>query len=64
MGAGERFRANAELCYRLAVRLRKPEHQQFARELAAAWIALAEQVERAEARSLSNGDGKDPPKKG
>ena len=62
MGAGDRFRENAALCYRLAVRLRKPEHQQFARELAAAWIALAEQVERA-ARSLSGLEGKDPPEK-
>jgi hypothetical protein len=62
MGSGDRFRVNAELCDRLAVRLRKPEHQQFARELAAAWIALAEHVERAEARSLCNADGKDPPK--
>jgi hypothetical protein len=63
MGAGDRYRANAELCRRLAVRLRKPEHQQFARELAAAWVALAEHVERTEARSLSAAEGKDPPKK-
>jgi hypothetical protein len=53
MGAGDRFRANAAVCYRLAVRLRKPEHQQFARELAAAWIELAEHVERVQTRSLS-----------
>jgi hypothetical protein len=54
MGIGDRFRKNAERCLRLAVRLNKPEHQQFARELAAAWIALAENVERAKDRLQSN----------
>jgi hypothetical protein len=54
MGIGDRFRKNAECCLRLAVRLNKPEHQQFARELAAAWIALAENVERAKDRLQSN----------
>jgi hypothetical protein len=38
----DEFRKNAEECRRLAERLRKPEHRQFARELASAWIELAE----------------------
>jgi hypothetical protein len=63
MGVGDRFRINAETCCHLAERLEKPEHQQFARELAAAWIELAEQAERNNAKPASNVEGNGPTKK-
>jgi hypothetical protein len=44
----EEFRKNADTCNRLAAQLRTHEHQNFARDLAAAWIRLAEQAELAE----------------
>jgi hypothetical protein len=63
MDVGDRFRINAATCYRLAVRLEKPEHRQFARELAAAWIELAEQAERNQAQPASNVEEGGPTKK-
>ena len=43
---GDEFRERAKQCRGLAARLKKAEHRVFAIELANAWIALAEWVER------------------
>jgi hypothetical protein len=44
--SGDEFRERAKQCRGLAARLKKAEHRVFAIELANAWIALAEWVER------------------
>ena len=44
--SGDEFRERAKQCRGLAARLKKAEHRDFAIELANAWIALAEWVER------------------
>ena len=43
---GDEFRERAKQCRGLAARLKKAEHSSFAIDLANAWIALAEWVER------------------
>ena len=43
---GDEFRERAKQCRGLAARLKKAENRDFAIELANAWIALAEWVER------------------
>ena len=43
---GDEFRERAKQCRGLAARLKKAEHSSFAIDLANAWIALAERVER------------------
>ena len=44
--SGDEFRERAKQCRGLAARLKKAENRDFAIELANAWIALAEWVER------------------
>ena len=43
---GDEFRERAKQCRGLAARLKKAEHSSFAIDLANAWTALAEWVER------------------
>jgi len=45
----EEFRKRADECYSLSVLLRNPGHKSVALYLAAAWLELAQQVERREA---------------
>jgi hypothetical protein len=51
-GNGDEFRERAKQCRGLAARLKKAEHRDFAIELANAWIALAEWVERKAVEAL------------
>jgi hypothetical protein len=44
----EEFRRRADECYRLSVQVQNPEHKALALYLAAAWVELAQQVERRE----------------
>ena len=45
----EEFRGRADACYRLSVQVQNPEHKALALYLAAAWLELAQQMERREA---------------
>ena len=45
----EEFRKRADECYSLSILLRTPGHKSVALYLAAAWLELAQQVERREA---------------
>ena len=45
----EEFRRRADECYRLSVQVQNPDHKALALYLAAAWVELAQQVERREA---------------
>jgi hypothetical protein len=47
--SAEEFRRQADACRRLSVRLKHPEHQSFALELAGAWTALAKRAEAKQA---------------
>ena len=45
----EEFRKRADECYSLSILLRNPGHKSVALYLAAAWLELAQQVERRDA---------------
>jgi len=59
----EEFRRRADECYRLSVQVQNPEHRALALYLAAAWVELAQQVERREAAGdrTIDCDPADPP---
>jgi hypothetical protein len=42
----KQFRKNAEECNRLSVHIKNPEHKALAAEFAAAWLGLAQAVEK------------------
>ena len=42
----DRFRKNAEVCKRLSIHIKNPEHKALAAEFAAAWLELAKAVEK------------------
>jgi hypothetical protein len=42
----KQFRKNAEECKRLALHIKIPEHKALAAEFAAAWLELAQAVEK------------------
>src|SRR5262249_58338745 len=50
----EEFRKRADECYRLSVQLQNPGHKSIALYLAAAWLELAQHVERRDAARDQN----------